>query len=607
MNSISQTYKRAFTNWDVTMSTPAELVQQEIISTERSYCKNLKNLKGFLDSLQQDKSIGGKKEVQEFVRGFNKVLIPLLNMSEKMLSELERAKDNKDFARIFTEYAPYLKLYSDYIKSYESIMNSLKELQKNNQEKFFKLEQALVEQSKISHTESNAPHASRGIGGLFSHHILPVQRVPRYKLLLAELIKQTPETDSFREKLKQALNTVAESALQINETERQAALQRFLQEAYSKSYNSPENRQVRSITFSASGEGFFKISHIDTEKLQGALKAFQIVAGTVAINNGVFQKECSINATVGDKQVNFRILKGKPNGGTQGKEKSKDFHVVIDCNMATLTDGERRQLYQAAQNIGKAVITSMGGAGNKFTVEDPSNAAGSPQPLELSVSPMASFATRLTSLRGTLAEQAKQSVGEKVVRHVSSSGAEGLSQSGVRLEADKPTRMLNNELSLENVVRRVQESIASYNATHQNKLNWAVVLPENGQVISVVAPNKTEPNKTEPIFSVKQSEDQTQFEFQEKSGISIEAAMVAISAAESPVEIVSENIKDMEILAEAAAKVNATKETEEEPTEVTFSEETMGFLESKQAELKGALKEVFEAQIDKRQHTTSLG
>ena len=54
-----------------------------------------------------------------------------------------------------------------------------------------------------------------------SYLILPVQRVPRYKLLLKELHKYTPEGHSDRLTLVQALGAIDSTAHLINETIRQ--------------------------------------------------------------------------------------------------------------------------------------------------------------------------------------------------------------------------------------------------------------------------------------------------------------------------------------------------------------------------------------------------
>lgn len=50
--------------------------------------------------------------------------------------------------------------------------------------------------------------------------IMPVQRVPRYKVLIEELLKVTPDHFPDKEPLKQALKSIKETATFIDETTR---------------------------------------------------------------------------------------------------------------------------------------------------------------------------------------------------------------------------------------------------------------------------------------------------------------------------------------------------------------------------------------------------
>ncbi len=57
---------------------------------------------------------------------------------------------------------------------------------------------------------------------LMSLLILPVQRVPRYQLLFAELLRLTPPTHPERPSVEAALSKVQSIAAQINEAKRRA-------------------------------------------------------------------------------------------------------------------------------------------------------------------------------------------------------------------------------------------------------------------------------------------------------------------------------------------------------------------------------------------------
>jgi len=76
--------------------------------------------------------------------------------------------------------------------------------------------------------------------------IMPVQRVPRYKLLLTELYEKTPKNHPDFKDLQHALNLTQHLALSINENTRQAeATERYfgLQEVVTGLETLPENSQ----------------------------------------------------------------------------------------------------------------------------------------------------------------------------------------------------------------------------------------------------------------------------------------------------------------------------------------------------------------------------
>lgn len=84
---------------------------------------------------------------------------------------------------IFTFLAPFLKMYTAYSNKYEEAINTLNTMVKKN-EKFAAL---LRDQQAQSGT-------SLSLSDLL---IMPIQRVPRYSLLLKDLIASTPEVLLF--------------------------------------------------------------------------------------------------------------------------------------------------------------------------------------------------------------------------------------------------------------------------------------------------------------------------------------------------------------------------------------------------------------------------
>ena len=106
---------------------------------------------------------------------------------------------------IFVEYAPLLKMYSDYIENFDNAMNTIDKQRKKNKKFAAIMEeiQATPELHRLS----------------LQHHMLsPVQRIPRYKLLLEDYIKRLPENSSDLENAKKALELVEQAATHSNDT-----------------------------------------------------------------------------------------------------------------------------------------------------------------------------------------------------------------------------------------------------------------------------------------------------------------------------------------------------------------------------------------------------
>ena len=106
--------------------------------------------------------------------------------NEKLLSEIQKAVEKwtpeSNIGPVFTQLAPFLKMYTAYSNKYEEAVNTYNIMTKKN-EKFANLvkEQQAASGSSLS---------------LMDLLIMPIQRVPRYSLLLKDLISHTPEVSS---------------------------------------------------------------------------------------------------------------------------------------------------------------------------------------------------------------------------------------------------------------------------------------------------------------------------------------------------------------------------------------------------------------------------
>ena len=102
------------------------------------------------------------------------------------------------------QFAPFFKMFTLYLNNFEKAMNLLKKLKADNFE--FK--------NFVEHAERDPRCKGHN---LMTFLITPVQRVPRYKLLLEDLLKAMPDSEVDKADLKEALELVSQSAKHNNE------------------------------------------------------------------------------------------------------------------------------------------------------------------------------------------------------------------------------------------------------------------------------------------------------------------------------------------------------------------------------------------------------
>ena len=107
-----------------------------------------------------------------------------------------------EVGRAFARFAPVFAMYSDFVSTYEKSSKKLIELKKKSK----KLNQFLNEITK---------NKTNGMT-LESFLIMPIQRVPRYKMLLSELLNHTMPSRADHKDLTIALSKISEVALKIN-------------------------------------------------------------------------------------------------------------------------------------------------------------------------------------------------------------------------------------------------------------------------------------------------------------------------------------------------------------------------------------------------------
>jgi len=188
-------------------------VAKEILETEKIYVRNLETI--VQDYLKPLKVINPPLLSPKSISIIFGHIEDLLIVNRELLTSIEdRMKTwytDKRMGDIFAKLAPYLKMYTEYCSNYDKAIARLKQKSDENKDLSAYLKRICSESIK-----------NNGVGlDLQSLLIMPVQRIPRYKLLIQSLVSLTPEESSDSKLLNTALGTISKVADHINESIRE--------------------------------------------------------------------------------------------------------------------------------------------------------------------------------------------------------------------------------------------------------------------------------------------------------------------------------------------------------------------------------------------------
>lgn len=183
-------------------------VANEILTSEREYVKALEDCSRYYGKpLRLDKKVLTKEQVTEI---FSPVFETIVLLSRTLLSDLElrmvQWSPEQQLGDIFLKIVDFLKVYVGYIENFDTSIRTRQELAKSK--KFTKLLESCV--------------ASKEVQPIASYLIMPVQRLPRYIMLLRELSRYTPPTHKDAPLLAQAIEKVSAVTEFVNEKKRVA-------------------------------------------------------------------------------------------------------------------------------------------------------------------------------------------------------------------------------------------------------------------------------------------------------------------------------------------------------------------------------------------------
>ena len=190
-----------------------EDVIKEIISSEKRYVNQLKILENiYIDPMSRL----GLLTAEESSIVFSNVKAILMfhrdHLYPSMLKTYE--EEEKEFGKMILSYLSFFKIYSEYYNNFEKSINFIEKLSAN----IHNVIRRRRIKSYLKTIKSHPDHSQISLQGFL---ILPVQRLPRYRLLYRELIRYTPSTHKDFKCLKSALNKLEKLVSECNERKRE--------------------------------------------------------------------------------------------------------------------------------------------------------------------------------------------------------------------------------------------------------------------------------------------------------------------------------------------------------------------------------------------------
>eukprot|EP00808_Paulinella_micropora_P009033 g82701.t1 len=187
-------------------STRRHKVALEILQSENIYCRSIAELQRYYVvplSRAAAKDLIRSEDVDVIFNGTSAIG----KLHEAFLADITYklrvwTEEGAGMGALFNKYAPFFRMYNQYVANHSRGAEMTVQLQEEN--KYFR---ALSEAA-----------LRKGAQRLSSYLILPIQRIPRYELLLKELLASTDEKHFDYQPLRQALQLVSGIAGYINES-----------------------------------------------------------------------------------------------------------------------------------------------------------------------------------------------------------------------------------------------------------------------------------------------------------------------------------------------------------------------------------------------------
>lgn len=212
-------------------------VANEILTSEKSYIASLEALETLYIAPLMKQSSENPSQAPLSYRDVSAIFANLsiiIGLNKKLLDELIKRLEHEDWDEettcigdLFERYGHFFKMYSQYVQNHRASEELIRENLQNNR-KFRKF---------CENVESKPESAGQTLS---SYLIMPIQRIPRYRLLLDELVRRTPIDHPDIVNLQKAVELVKQVAVRINEGVRDSEVQEQILDIQNK-FAYPEN------------------------------------------------------------------------------------------------------------------------------------------------------------------------------------------------------------------------------------------------------------------------------------------------------------------------------------------------------------------------------
>lgn len=198
-------------------------IASELLQTEKAYVARLNLLDQVFCAKLMEEANKGTFPVDVVKSVFSNISSIHAFHSQFLLPDLEKRMgewaSTPRIGDILQKLTPFLKMYAEYVKNFEKAMDVLK--QWSDRSPHFK---AVIVEIQSQEMCGNLT---------LQHHMLePVQRIPRYEMLLKDYLKKLPPDDPDRQNSEKSLDIIATAATHSNSAIRKSENLKKLMEIY---------------------------------------------------------------------------------------------------------------------------------------------------------------------------------------------------------------------------------------------------------------------------------------------------------------------------------------------------------------------------------------